>query len=299
LEQQVAVTTTRTGEQMRFKKSLALGAAALTAASLGATAVVGGTAAGAAERAGIPTVTVHIGGGKIGVVGGNTARHAGRIHFRVITGAGVHILQIARLRDGYTLQQASHDFGQAFRGNTDAIARVDDNIGFRGGAQARPDKPGSFFVTLRRGTFYMFDQNSDAGPKKLTVVGDVAPRPGVAHQSKITAFSYGFVSTPLTIPASGTTYFFNQADQPHFLEMLRVKDGTTAAQVRAFVRHPAGNPSFALKGGTAAGVLSPGKGEMLQYDLPAGEYLLGCFWPDRFSGMPHFFMGMWKLIHLA
>jgi hypothetical protein len=38
---------------------------------------------------------------------------------------------------------------------------------------------------------------------------------------------------------------------------------------------------------------------MLSYDLPAGEYLLACFWPDRFTGMPHFFMGMWKLINLA
>ena len=283
---------------MKFRRSLALGAAAVTAASLGAAAVVGGTAAGASARAGIPTVTVHIGGGHIGVIGGNTL-HAGRIHFRVITGAGTHILQIARLRHGYTLQQAGQDLDQAFRGNTDAIARVDDNIGFRGGALARPDKPGGFVVTLRRGTFYMFDQNSSAGPKKLNIVGDVAPRPSFPHQSKITAFSYGFDSAPLTIPASGTVYFFNQADQPHFLEMQRVQDGTTDAQVRAFVKHPAGNPPWGLRAGTGAGVISPGTGQMLQYHLPAGEYLLACFWPDRFSGMPHFFMGMWKLIHLA
>jgi uncharacterized cupredoxin-like copper-binding protein len=284
---------------MKFRKSIALGAAAVTAATLGATAVVGGTAAGASARAGIPTVTVHVGGGKIGFVGGDSTLHAGRIHFRVITGSGNHILQILRLHHGYTLQQAGSDFGPAFRGNTAAIARLDDNITWRGGALARPDKPGSFVVTLRKGTFYVIDQNSNAAPKKLTVVGNVAPRPNVAHQSRIDAFSYGFDSTPLTIPAKGTTYFFNHADQPHFLEMQRVKDGTTAAQVRRFVKHPAGNPPFGLRAGTGAGVLSPGTGQMLSYNLPAGEYLLACFWPDRFTGMPHFFMGMWKLIHLA
>jgi hypothetical protein len=281
---------------MRFRKSTALAAAAVTAASLGAAAVVGGTAAGASTP-GLPTVTVHVGGGHIGVIGGNTL-HAGRIQFRAITGSGTHILQILRLHHGYSLQQADQDIPKAFRGDTDAIARVDDNIDWRGGAMTRPDKPGRFVVTLRAGHFFFIDQNSNA-IKAFTVVGDVPHRPNAPHQSKITAFSYGFDSAPLTIPARGTTYFFNQADQPHFLEMQRVKDGTTPAQVRQFVKHPAGNPSFALRAGTGAGVISPGTGQMLSYNLPAGEYLLACFWPDRFTGMPHFFMGMWKLIHLA
>ena len=93
---------------MGFRRSVALGAAAVTAASLGAVAVVGGSAAGASARAGIPTVTVHVGNGKIGIVGGDGSPtlHAGRIHFRVITGGGTHILQVLRLHHGYTLQQA-------------------------------------------------------------------------------------------------------------------------------------------------------------------------------------------------
>jgi hypothetical protein len=281
---------------MKFRRSTALTAAAITAASLGAVAVVGGAPAGASERAAIPVVTVHVGGGKVGLVGGNTL-HAGRITFRVVTSAGSHILQIARLHHGYTLQEFGADIGQAFRGNTDAIARVDDKVGWRGGATARPDKPGVFTVTLRAGHFLFFDQNSNA-LRGVNVIGTLHQRPGVPHQSKITAFTYGFDSTPLTIPARGTVFFANQADQPHFLEIHRVKDGTTAAQVRAFVKHPAGNPPWGLRAGTDAGVLSPGTGEMMRYNLPAGEYLLACFWPDRFTGMPHFFMGMWKLVTL-
>jgi hypothetical protein len=283
---------------MRFRKSTALGVAAVTAASLGATAVLGASAAGASQRAGIPTVTVHVGGGKIGFVSGDSTLHAGRIHFRVITGSGTHILQALRLHHGYTLQDAGQDFGPAFGGNTAAIARLDDNVTWRGGAQAKPDKPGSFVITLRAGHFYFIDQNSNA-VKAFTVVGKVPQRPNFPHQSKITAFTYGFDSSPLTIPAKGTTYFFNHADQPHFLELQRVKESTTGADIRAFIKHPAGNPSFGLPGGTAAGVLSPSTGQMLSYDLPPGKYLLACFWPDRFTGMPHFFMGMWKLIHLA
>jgi hypothetical protein len=282
---------------MRFKKSLALGTAVATAATLSTVVVLGDTAAGASARAGIPTRIVRMVNGHINIDGGNTL-HAGRINFKVVTGQGSHILQILRLHRGYTLQQAGQDFGRAFGGDTDAIARIDDRVTFRGGATARPHKPGFFTVTLRSGHFYMIDQNGN-GVTAFRVVGDVVQRPGVPHQSQITAFTYGFDSSPLTIPASGTTYFFNQADQPHFLEMQRVKAGTTAAEVRQFVKHPAGPPPFGLHAGTGAGVLSPHTGEMMRYDLPKGEYLLACFWPDRFTGMPHFFMGMWKLIHLA
>ena len=32
---------------------------------------------------------------------------------------------------------------------------------------------------------------------------------------------------------------------------------------------------------------------------PRGKYLVACFWPDYITGMPHFFMGMWKLINLT
>lgn len=280
---------------MRFRKSIALGAAAVTAASLGAAAVVGGTAAGASSRAGIPTVIVRMVNGHINIDGGNTL-HAGRIQFKVVTGKGSHILQILRLHHGYSLQDAGQDFGPAFGGNTDAIRRLDEKVTWRGGATARPHNPGWFVVTLRAGHFYMLDQNGNA-ITPFTVVGVGPKRPGVAHQSKITAFSYGFESEPETIPAAGTVYFFNQSDQPHFLEMQHVKEGTTRRDVmQAF--HSNGPPSFGLHGSTGAGVISPYFGQMMRYDLPPGEYLIACFWPAIDTGMPHAFMGMFKLIHL-
>jgi hypothetical protein len=37
----------------------------------------------------------------------------------------------------------------------------------------------------------------------------------------------------------------------------------------------------------------------MTYDLPAGKYFIACFWPDYFTGMPHFLMGMWKLVTIG
>lgn len=282
---------------MMGKKSFALGVAAVTAATLAATAVVGAGAAGATAPAGVPVITAHVGGGKIALSSGNTL-HAGRIMFRVITGKGDHTLQVLRLHHGYTLQEAGADFGKAFSGNVAAVRRLDDNITFRGGAESRPNRPGAFAVTLRRGHFVFLDQTSNA-VTMVNVVGSTPNRRGIVHQSMITAFSYGFESVPETIPANGTTYFFNRSDQPHFLVMQHVKEGVTRKMVdRAFSPSAHGNAPWVLRGSTDSGVISPNFGQMLHYDLPAGKYLIACFWPDDDTGMPHAFMGMWKLIHL-
>jgi hypothetical protein len=282
---------------MRGTKTLALGIAAATAATLGATAVVGGSAAGASDRTGIPTITAHVGGGKIVLSSGNTI-HSGRITFKAVTGSGSHVLQIIRLHKGYTPQQAMTDVNKAFGGDLAAIKRVDTRMTWRGGAPARPHKPGWFTVTLRPGVFYFVDQNSQASAR-VRVVGTVPTRPAAPHDSAITAFTYGFETTPTTLPAAGTFRFYNQADQPHFVEMQRVKDGTTARQVKAALSPTShAQPTWLLRAGTQTGVVSPMFAQTLSYDLPAGEYLIACFWPDRFTGMPHAFMGMWKLIHL-
>ncbi|MDT4941063.1 MAG: hypothetical protein QOJ34_1152 [Pseudonocardiales bacterium] len=297
LKQQVGGATTHSnfGGSMKFRKSIALGAAAVTAASLGAAAVVGGTAAGASSRAGIPTVVVRMVNDHIKIDGGSTL-HAGRINFKVVTGAGSHILQILRLHKGYTLQDAGPDFGKAFSGDLAAIHRLDTKVTWRGGATARPNNPGFFTVTLRHGNFYMLDQNGN-GVTPFRVVGDPVQRPRVPHSSQITAFSYGFESDPETIPAAGTLYFFNQSDQPHFLDIHHVKEGTTRRDVTQAL-HSNGPPAIFLHGGTGAGVISPYFGQMMRYDLPPGEYLIACFWPASDTGMPHAFMGMFKLIHL-
>jgi hypothetical protein len=297
LEQQVGATTYPNGGSMRFRKSIAVGAAAVTAASLSAVVLVGGSAAGASARVGIPTVVVRMNGDHIRLPEGNTL-HAGRIQFKVVGVDRGHFLQIARFHAGYSLADAGQDFGKAFgQGDLDAIRRLDEKVTWRGGAPGKPDKPGWFVVTLRAGHFTFFDQQGN-GFTQVTVNGTAPARPRVAHTGTITAFSYGFESAPETIPAAGTVFFKNQADQPHFLEIQHVKEGTTRRQVMHGL-HSNGRPSWLLPGNAGAGVISPYFGQMLTYDLPPGQYLIACFWPAIDTGMPHAFMGMFKLIHLA
>ena len=48
------------------------------------------------------------------------------------------------------------------------------------------------------------------------------------------------------------------------------------------------------------GTLSPGRSMTVDYDLPAGQYVVMCFFPDpKMGGMPHSLMGMLRMIHLS
>jgi hypothetical protein len=224
--------------------------------------------------------------------------HAGQIMFKATTGSKQHILQILRLHPGYGQQNFQADIQLAFQGDTDAIARVDDNVSWLSGATARPGKPGWIEEKLKAGHYFALDQQGN-GFAKFTVTGNVVKRTAVRTHGAITTFTYGFDTAPGALPASGWVKTKNRADQPHFIDLHRVKPGTTRRQVTKFIKSGGhGNPSWFLKGGTDLGVLSPGRTGAWRLDLPRGRYLLTCFWPDRFSGMPHFLMGMYDLVNL-
>jgi len=225
--------------------------------------------------------------------------HAGRVIFRVMTKKGDHTLQLLRLHHGYSFQQAGQDIGKAFGGDLDAINRVDHKISWLGGTEARPMHPGEFAVNLRAARLFVLDQESNAFTR-LRVFGTPPARPSVAASSGITAFSYGFGLSKPTLPHEGWTRVRDRSDQPHFVVLQHVKDGTTNRMVNRFIKSGGhGNPPWILHGSTSTGVISPGRQQVLHYNLRAGKYLLACFWPDDESGMPHFFMGMWKLVRLT
>lgn len=279
---------------MQFRKQAAV--AALAAAAVTGSMVTA-TAAQARSAAPVPIVTIHVNNGGIKLSTGNTIT-AGRTLFKVVTGKGDHIVNVARFRTGYGLQQFGQDIGKAFSGDTKAINRVDSHTIFRGGAEATPSKPGAFSVTLPRGRFLFLDQNTFKYTW-VNVVGKITPRQTLPNRSTISLYTYGFGAMPTSIPHAGWTLITNKADQPHFLEMNRVKMSTTDAQVRRYFKSGGqGRPSFALAASTGSGVLTQGQHQALYYNLPAGKYLLACYWPDRMTGMPHAFMGMWKLIVL-
>ena len=277
--------------------------AAGATAALSVTGLVASTPAAQAASA-IPTVTVHItaknitfSGGGASTANGVTTLHAGRVHFHVTTGLGDHTLQLARFHNGYTAQQAQKDFQSAFNGDVAAIDRIDHGVVFRGGAEATPHHPGDMVVSLAKGQFLATDQNGNAGAV-LQIVGTAPSRVNQPATGYYTAYSYGWV-TSSNLPAKGWVNVANLADQPHFLVLQHVKSNTTNKMVRDFIS-AGGNsqPSWGLKETAQSGVISPGTSQKVTYNLPAGKYLVACFWPDYFTGMPHMFMGMWKLVTL-
>lgn len=277
-------------------------ATAAAAAGLAALALVGpqAVAADAATHAGSaasPQVVVaHMTASHIRL--SDDTVHAGRILFKARTKHGGHTLQVARLRHGYTIEQASADLDKAFQGDVAAVQRVDRGVAFRGGAETRPLRPGRFSVVLRAGQYVVLDQDG-GGLAMLTVTGSHVRRVRAPGHGTLTAFTFGFASHPQALPAHGWIRVANQSDQPHFADFQRVKPGTTAHQVRTFLASGANNnPRWALKANTGTGVISPGTSEVMHVHLPAGRYLVMCWWPDDQTGMPHALMGMWKLVTL-
>ncbi len=278
---------------------VALGTTALVVGTLGgtSTAAVASPAAHTRTSSTVPVVVARMSSSAIRLSVGHDMR-AGLTIFSVRSSKGTHALQIARLHRGYTIQQAMTDLSKAFRGNVQAVRRVDHRITFRGGTATSPAAPGRFAVTLRAGRYLLVDQDSNA-TMWLRVHGTVPARPPVKHAGNVTVFTYGFATAPVTLPAAGWLRMSNHSDQPHFVEINRVKNGTTAAMVRRYMKGGAqGRPSWGLRLSTNSGVMSPNTSEAMRINMPAGEYLLACWWPDDETGMPHALMGMWKLVHL-
>jgi hypothetical protein len=222
---------------------------------------------------------------------------AGLYTFKAVTPQGVHVLQLLRLHAGYTPAEFQTDINAAFGGDTAAIARVDDNVTWLSGATAVQGKPGFVQEKLKAGHYIAVDQ-SGPGFDQFNVTGTIQKRTPIKTHGSIITYTYGFDTRPTKLPATGWLRTENRADQPHFIELQHVKASTTRRQVEKFIKSGAGHAPFQLHGSTGLGVISPGRVGAWRLDMPAGRYLIACFWPDRFTGMPHFFMGMWDLIDL-
>ena len=278
---------------LRIRTALLAGVA--TASALAVPLVAQTTTANAAGS--MPTITAHMTKHQIRL--SRTTVHAGTILFQAVSGDGrFHQLQVARLHKGYTLQQAGADLGKAFSGNVQAVRRIDDNVTFRGGAPAhRSGYPGQVTINLAAGHYYVLDQDGK-GLAALNVHGTEGKQPPVPHEAMITAHTYGFEASKL--PPSGWLKVRNISDQPHFIAMVRVNESTTRRQVARAASHAnRPPPAWVLRAGTDSSVISPYRHAVMHYRLPAGKYLVACFWPDDDTGMAHFFMGMWKLVRIG
>lgn len=220
------------------------------------------------------------------------------------------LVQVFRLRAGYTLEDAFADFGQAF-GSEDpnvvvpAIKRIDRNIVFYGGmpAKGKPNHASRWAVKINKaGTYYVanLDQNTLTTFKAR---GDT--------QRRALPSQTGFVNAVTSSndagndfragkhnAASGWMSTANKSEEPHFVDLQQVKKGTTDADITAAFQ---GGPDPSVPGGgtSGTGVISPGHTFLWKYDLPKGRYAAFCFWPSKMNGMPHAFMGMHAVFNLG
>ncbi|MDP1795527.1 MAG: hypothetical protein Q8K63_15425 [Acidimicrobiales bacterium] len=106
--------------------------------------------------------------------------------------------------------------------------------------------------------------------------------------------TYGFnVPTTITVDSVAAITLDNStAKEPHQAAMLKVSDGKTLDDVKAFLSNqgaPTGPPPFSVGGGTTA--VDPGGKIDITQTLPSGTYAFFCFVPDA-TGVPHFAKGM-------
>jgi hypothetical protein len=268
----------------------------------GLTVIAGLDAATAVARQGdtasATIITVTQAHGELTVSPGTTVA-AGRVTINYTAPKGDHTLQAAVIRPGYTSDQFGKDINAALnKGNVKAVRRVDSKVAWLGGAESLGGATGTFSTVLPAGTVFLFDQNSDARVQ-LTVTSPATP--GAVEQAVATVrvTKHLHWATSATLPATGWVNLHNNSTEPHFFVVQRVKESTTASKVRAFIKKGArGNPPWGLKANANSGVFSPGTTTQFLVHVPAGKYLLLCFWPSKKNGMPHFMMGMWKLVHL-
>jgi hypothetical protein len=234
----------------------------------------------------------------------------GNTIFRVKNAGGPNgLMQLLRLKPGYTLTDAFSDFAAAFPDNAPpdvaAVNRVDKNVVFYGGMET-PHKAGkvnTWAVDVDvKGTYYVVNLDANA-LTPLSVKGhhqrrampsadgtiNAAPGPGGAGN----AFKPGKHNA-----AKGWMSTTNRAHEPHFLVVQHVKKHTTKKDVLNALQG-SGPPKIFLKGGTDTGVISPHHTFVWAYGFPKGKYFVTCFWPSKSDGMPHAFMGMISLFNLG
>lgn len=265
-------------------------AVACAAVMVTAPVLVSTTATARTAEAAIASITIKVAKQAI-TVRGARGLDAGRVKVNV-KGAGA--AEIVRFDRGYEDREFMRDLAAAGKGDIKALKRAIANVEFLGGFEAG----GSGTVVLPgAGEYTVFSFASrDLAHFRAGAVRK-APKPDV--DGKIVARSGPTWGGSSMMPAKGT-FWFKNADRtvPHFVILQQVKEGTTTDEVLKFLQTEEGPPPF-LKAGMETASVSSGRSMTVNYDLPPGQYVIMCFFPDpNMGGMPHALMGMLKMIHL-
>jgi hypothetical protein len=299
---------------MHTRSRAAATTALLLTASVTGLAAVGGPAQAtrhttAARSA--PTLTVTVTTKKATNKLSTHTLRPGKTMFKVVRGGAGGLIQVLRLKPGYTIGDASSDFALAFpNGNTPpdvhAVRRVDRNVVFYGGMETpKPGvtSPNKWGIDIdHHGTYYVvnLDRNNLAtfAAKGKHQRRSLPAKDGWVNMATASDGVSNVFKAPKTDPHKGWMKTTNNAKEPHFVVMDKVKKSTTKQDVEDFITGhgppPFANPPAEID----TGVVSPGHTMVWKYGTPKGRYLTWCFWPSKIDGTPHAFMGMFKLLDL-
>ena len=284
--------------------ALASVALAAPASATNAPAVSGGTITVTTPASGAFTVS-------------SDTHRAGQVRFHFIShapqtmnGGGSDVILIG-LRNGVSLTAVENHIraNQGPPAGAAASTRwLNANIHAYGGATIYGQGTADVSAFLPAGTVYLVDTNSvfGGGPVNATafhVFGSAARSllPPIAGTINVTSADM-FQATSTRLP-QGHYLIRNVANTIHFVDFAPVKPGTTnaditkAANTEITGNPPSPNPYLPNKTGVQVGVLSSGQQQVFSSPLlTPGTYDLECYIADDMTGIPHFFMGMHKII---
>jgi hypothetical protein len=182
-----------------------------------------------------------------------------------------------------------------------------------GGPYALPGQTVTAVVDLTAGEWILWGESPGAPqqPVVIAVTGEVpadVPAPTASVTVEMADHAFRF---PATLSAGPQVIeLINVGEQPHFLELSRVPEGTTVEDAlalfeafEAMAADPQATPAGSLTPDELEGVLSTadqsaGVTAWYTADLAPGTYLAICFVPDQESGVPHALLGMTQIIEV-
>jgi hypothetical protein len=236
----------------------------------------------------------------------------GRVDLSLSAVGGVRELAVVRFADGYGFRDFRADittFGQSFGQNGPSKKglralnhAIDNTTGYGGLFAPQGHTRRGTLLLPDDGTYVLYDDSHQL-PRhavQVTLSGSAGPQQLQATGGLVKAKTNRRFGGDDVLPAKGNITFKNvSTESPHFLALNHVKEGTTRKDVLDFFQSGAhGAPPWARKGEAGTDALSNHQTQTLHVNLPAGQYVELCFFPDPKTGMPHAFMGMIRMVHL-
>ena len=180
-----------------------------------------------------------------------------------------------------------------------------------GGVYAPAGETAYAVIDLSAGEWMLWGDLPEApqAPVPVIVTGEApADQPPPAADVTIAMQEMSFSVDGSLTAGPQTIALTNAGQQPHFLLMIGVPEGTTPEDFLALSAAFAGDPTASppaglsfqeLTTGIESTDLSSGGTVWLHADLAAGTYVLACFFPDHETGAPHAFLGMVDVVTVS